>query len=522
MKTISFAQMFEYHATIQPKHTAFVIDDRSYTYEDVIGRVKPIAAYLHAHGIRHLGILASRSLEAYLGILSAHWVGAAYVPLNPTFPIFQLHHMIERAQVDAILVDSGGLSVIHSSQFNRALPIITPVVPYSDNILTIIGPAELELISTNPDPIQVSAAEEAYVIFTSGSTGDPKAIPISFGNVSHFMYIVKDRYELNANDKVAQFSKISFDVSVFDLILSWSSGATMYTVPEDILPAPAKFIRDHGITVWCSVPSIIFLMNKLKLLKPNAFPSLKYSIFCGEALTFFQAKLWQQTGPNQLIENLYGPTETTVVCMGQIYQEDMRQNNQQDNVPIGLPFPGMSAAIINDAHEFISHGHRGELVLSGRQVTSGYLGNKELNEQKFLKLTHPEYGKKRWYLTGDYCYQDHTGVFHYIGRLDNQCKILGYRVELEEIEYYLRKIHGNPETAVALVKNDNHDPMIVAAVVQPTIDLTLMKLQLKQYLPPYMIPTHIFSVDELPYNSNGKLDRKKLRVQLNNELSKPH
>ncbi len=492
MDATSLAQLFEKNALELPSHTALVIDGHSYTYQEIVEQVQAVVEKLQALKVRRLGIFASRSLETYLGILSAHWIGAAYVPINPTFPAFQIDTIITRADVDAILVDAKGQQILQAS----SLPIIQPTQLERNTVV---------LKAQNVDP-----SAPAYIMFTSGSTGEPKAIPISFANLTHLIHYVQNHYDVNAQDKVVQHCKITFDVSIMELILAWAPGATLYIIPESILSAPAKFIQDNAITVWCSVPSVIAIMNQLHLLKPNGFPSLKLSVFCGEALMENNAYLWQQTSPGQIIENLYGPTEATVFCLTQEYQPQ----NQVDVVPIGQPLPGMFAAIINDAHEFLSPGEHGELVLSGPQVTSGYLNNPSLNQEKFLPLSD----KKTWYLTGDSCYQDGNGVFHYVGRIDNQCKITGFRVELEGIEFYLRKIQGDSEVAVCVLDKNSPLPVIAAAIVNPKFELGEIKSELKQYLPPYMIPTHFFALDELPKNANGKLDRKQLSLQLNQKL----
>jgi amino acid adenylation domain-containing protein len=478
-------------------NTALVINNTSWTYIELIKKVKQTAFFIKKNKINRLGILASRSLEAYVGAIAAHWIGISYVPLNPALPVARLKEIIKNSELDALIIDEMRSPLAHNLKLSA--PIIT-----------------LNLVLTEQEinaPIHPIIHDLAYLIFTSGSTGKPKGVPVSFSNLKSFIQSIKHRYKLTQNDRVSQFSDLSFDVSIFDMVLAFGSGATLYVVPEEIRLAPGNFIQEKQLSVWLGVPSTINIMQKLNLLQKEKFLSLKYSLFTGEALTVSQAKAWKNSAPNTRIENLYGPTEGTIDCLGYIFVDC---ETDYDFVPIGKPFQHVYAALVDESLNFLSVEKKGELVISGKQIVIGYWHDPEQSKQKFITLDHPKYGERIWYLTGDICYHDSNENFHYLYRSDNQCKVLGHRIELEEIEYHIRDItHYNEVAAIYLPT----EKKIIAMITKHIHNLSTIQRKIKQRLPAYMQPTQIIFIENFPYNINGKLDRRLLTDQLIEKLS---
>jgi D-alanine--poly(phosphoribitol) ligase subunit 1 len=517
----SLAQLLYAQFAVSHNHSALMIDDVVLSYAALTQAARQLANWLTLYQVQRLGILASRSVEAYVGVLAAHWAGIAYIPLNPTLPVLRLKKIIEQADLHALVIDTQGLPLLHHDDlhFLSGLPIIAPyhhtASPHFQWIKQTDIQASPSILAT---PVEIQSQDLAYIMFTSGTTGEPKGVPISFGNLGCFVNNIKNRYLINSADRISQFSSLSFDVSILDMILAWHSGATLCVVPERELLGPAKFIRTKKITVWVAVPSSIHMMQQLHMLKENCFPDIKYSVFTGEALLVEQARLWQRSAPNSQLDNLYGPTEVTIDCMAAVYHEN--NNPPFSTVSIGKPFSGAHAALINADYKFLAMGEKGELVIAGDQVSEGYWQDRALTQQKFVSIKHPELGEKKWYRTGDYCYQDMLGDFYYLSRLDNQCKILGKRIELEEIEYHLRNVTQFNEVAVlALTLDSKMDKQIIAATTLDIQNTDTVKEQLKQYLPTYMIPTQIIYVANLPHNANGKLDRKALAELLIHKIN---
>ena len=181
-------------------------------------------------------------------------------------------------------------------------------------------------------------------MFTSGTTGSPKGVMVSTGNVSAFISAMRELYPFSPGDRVSQTYDFTFDPSVMDMFTTWSSGASLHVVPATQLMGPSRFIREHELTCWFSVPSTIAFMRNMKMLTPGAFPLVRYSIFCGEPLPASSAELWQKAAPNSFVDNLYGPTEATVVCIGQRCTEPMVSPKAEEPSPSASPL----AATIRD------------------------------------------------------------------------------------------------------------------------------------------------------------------------------
>ncbi len=496
----NLALPFYEQARAHPENLALRVSGRDYSYGELASLIGGAASALG--DVRKVVVLASRTLGTYVGVLAACWSGAAYIPLSPTkLPDERLALILKMLQPDALVVDAAGLA-----RLTPALRAIAPPV-----ILDLSG----ELDSLPEDkvsaPVVRGARDLAYLIFTSGTTGVPKGVEITLGSVAQFLEAMRLRIEPVASDRISQTSELSFDVSVFEMFIAWGSGASVFVLPSSQLMSPSRFIMDHALTIWSSVPSIAAFMRGIKMLKPGIFPSLRYSVFCGEALPYPLAEAWQAAAPNSVVENLYGPTEATVYCVGATAGPDFPPTPKLNLVPSGFPLPGVEVAVVDESLKFLQAGEVGQLAISGGQLAKGYYNEPELTRQRF-----PTIGGKRWYLTGDLTRQDERGAFHHLGRMDRQIKILGQRVELEEIEAHLRSISDSDNVAVVAWPIEDG---LVQGVVGFTSGVYILpeKLldSLRRRLPSYMVPRRILQLDGLPINSSGKIDRKALSHYLN-------
>jgi non-ribosomal peptide synthetase component F len=335
---------------------------------------------------------------------------------------------------------------------------------------------------------------------------------ISAGSVRHFLQSMRTRFAFTRDDRVAEPIELSFDLSVFNMFMTWNAGASLHLVPASQVMAPAKFIKQNRITVWFSIPSVITMMKRTKSLKPDSLPELRYSIFCGEPLPLSAVQSWREAAPNSIIDNLYGPTEATVACLQERVTDSPVVTPQRGIISIGDPIPGMEACIVNSNLQVLPPTQSGELAVSGPQLASGYFHAPDLTSLRFKEISG-----KRWYLTGDLAYQDEAGKFHHLGRLDHQVKILGYRVELEEIEAHLRDVSGTDLTAaVAWPVSNGTAEGIVGFVAKPIVPEQVRE-SLRKRLPSYMVPSSIRSLEHLPLSPNGKIDRNALIKLLNGE-----
>jgi D-alanine--poly(phosphoribitol) ligase subunit 1 len=261
--------------------------------------------------------------------------------------------------------------------------------------------------------------------------------------------------------------------------------------------------------VWSSVPSVLAFMIKTKQLAKAAYPSLRAAMFCGEPLPLTSVERLQAAAPNCVIDNHYGPTEATVSCAGELVGSPPRVTESRGVISIGRPFPGTHLAIVDSEGNFLPPGERGELALSGAQIAIGY-DDEALTVRRFPMLVHPELGPGRWYLTGDLAYADPDGHFHHLGRLDNQLKVVGHRVELEEIDAHLRAVSGVDAVAVAWPTENGVAQGVVAFLVEGAWDASAVKAAIAGRVPYYMVPKRVVGLPSLPSAPNGKRDRKAL------------
>jgi len=502
-----------------PQNLALSVAESRFTYAALRERVQPVARWLRTHSkspTPRVGILASRTPETYIGILATCWAGGTYVPLSPKYPEERLLQHFDRIALDALILDASGLPLLTDCVLSRGpRNILLPGASASSgrNLagggrITLSGSDALAPFDPADKPVEISPDHTAYIIFTSGTTGIPKGVMITASAVAQFVEAMQLQYSIQPTDRMAGITDITFDISVFDLFVTWKYGAALLVVPPTQMMAPSAFIQRQNPTIVFTVPSIAASLQRMKLLKPNSMPSLRYSFFAGEPLPVASAAQWKEAAPNSVVDNLFGPTEATVVCIGQRFHGPENATPKRGVVAIGKPFPAMDAAIVDAASlTFLPDGENGELLLTGPQLSSGYFDDADATSKRF-----PTLAGKRWYRTGDLAYRDSSGIFHHLGRLDNQVKVLGLRVELEEIEAHLREVYETDSVAAIAWPVEHGSASGIVAFVSGRIgaDDPSLKALIKKRLPSYMVPSSIRHIDSIPLNANGKVNRKEL------------
>jgi amino acid adenylation domain-containing protein len=358
----------------------------------------------------------------------------------------------------------------------------------------------------------MSPDDLAYVIFTSGTTGVPKGVMATTGSLAAYLDALGLRKSMTPEDRASQFFELTFDPSVGEIFLPWRAGASLHVVPAVSHASPARFIRERSLTIWGSAPAAIAWMRDTRSLAPGSFPRLRYTSFGGEPLPLASVLAWQAAAPNSAIDNLYGPTEATVDCAGQRLEPGAIPvvTPGRGVLAIGTPHPGTELAVLGPDRRRVPPGETGELAIAGRQLTLGYLGAPQLTAERF-----PVIDGKRWYLTGDIATQDAAGMYHHLGRVDNQVKIQGHRVELEDIEAHARFVARTDQVAaVAWPMEDGVARAIVCFVAGSELAAGGIREALRSRLPSYMVPAVVHEVAALPRNTNGKLDRRALVARL--------
>jgi amino acid adenylation domain-containing protein len=348
--------------------------------------------------------------------------------------------------------------------------------------------------------------DTAYLLFTSGTTGTPKGVPVSNANVCAYLDHVLQTWDFNERDRFSQTFDLTFDLSVHDLMVCWLSGACL-CIPEEESPLRmAEYIRQQQISVWFSVPSAAVLMNKMRLLRRDAFPELRLSFFCGEPLPETIADKWLEACGGRELVNLYGPTEATIAISSYTWNEHNKKG-RNGIVSIGKIFSKQHCMLL-DTENMKPAEKEGELCLAGSQVIRAYLHDPKRTEKQFIRLEG--YPGKEWYRTGDRVSIDGEGELFYLGRTDNEVKISGYRVNLLEVDAVLARITGSGQVASVLIEKPG--PAIVSFIGagEGTGQQDIIRA-CREVLPWYMIPERIIFVDEMPLNVNGKIDRGRLK-----------
>lgn len=473
----------------------------SYTYSWVHQTALRLAGAITGSptaGPARVGVLAGGVAAAHTGILATIYAGAAAVPLNPNFPPSRTAAMIQAAGLETVIADERGAAVLAS--LRSILPGVR-CVPAGPG--AVAGPP-----LTAPKPAR--DADIAYIMFTSGSTGRPKGVPVSHGNVAHFLDCAQQRHQVSPADVLAQTFEPTFDLFMFGLFMAWSAGALLVATPPAILCRLPQFLTGQDVTLWFSVPSTIRTVRRLGRLSPGALPSLTRSLFCGEALAWDDALAWQAAAPAAVLENLYGPTELTIACtayrlppVGQA-PGDVGGGPVNGLVPIGHLHDGLRGLLVDP-----ELGHRddeGELCVTGPQMFGGYLDPAD-DDGRFLR-----HGGQLWYRTGDRVRRIPGVGLAYLGRLDYQVKVRGYRVDLLEVEHALRRLGGVRDCAVVAVARDGQTELAAAYCGDPVPAVVLAR-QLSASLPEYMVPRTIWHTAKLPLSSNGKIDRPALAAR---------
>jgi amino acid adenylation domain-containing protein len=418
--------------------------------------------------------------------------------------------MIGRAGLDAIFVDK--LASTQLAPVLDGLESPPPIwLPESESagVLASAKPIDGALPPLPPERV-------AYLLFTSGTTGIPKGVPILQSNVRAFIDWAVGRYRIQPWDRFSQTFDQTFDLSVFDIFVAWEAGACVYAMSPIDLLAPSRFINKNELTVWFSVPSVPAQMRKRNLLGPGTLPTLRWSLFCGEPLPRASAEQWQAAAPNSIVENLYGPTELTIACTVHRWNPESSPSLcVNDMVPIGMAYPRLTALLVDDALRVVSGGKPGELCLCGAQTSPGYWKDPAKTAERFVKIQAAGVPDDTFYRTGDMARQLPNGEYVCLGRTDHQIKVLGFRVELGEIEGVMQACAGVVQ-AVALgwPVSEGTATGIVAFVSGDGIDTVEIRNACKASLADYMVPSRIIRIDDMPLNANGKVDRAALKARL--------
>ena len=521
-------QLFETRAIKNPNAVAIVWGESELTYQELNSKSELLADYLQQNGVKPkiiVGIYCDRSLEMVIALLAVLKAGGAYLPLDPNLPIEAITFRLQDARVPIVL-----------TQKHLQTQIETAVVA-TENKIHIIN---LDLTSLPSHPVTQSPSHPvpnpnnlAYVIYTSGSTGKPKGVMVNHASLVNAYWAWEAAYQLSSVKNYLQMANFAFDVFTGDLVRALCSGGKLVLCPRDLLLEADKLyqlIQQQQIDCGEFVPVVLRnLMQHLQETQQQLDMSL---VICGSDSWYgreynhFRKFLGKQT---RLI-NSFGVTEATI---DSCYFETTRDIAPEQLVPIGKPFANTQLYILDQQKRSLPIGVAGELYIGGVGVARGYLNRPELTAEKFINL--PAFGiplikggrGDRLYKTGDKARYlpalkdtaSHNGNIEFLGRIDNQVKLRGFRIELEEIEVILSQHPLVTENVVILREDNPGDKKLVAYLVplaNKPLPLTELRNFLREKLQEYSLPSAFVFLEQLPLSPNGKIDRKSLPIPTQN------
>ena len=482
-------ELFEAQAAALPEAVAAMADGEYVTYGELNRQADQVAGYLREAGVGPevlVGVCLRRSLRRLAAVLGVLKAGGAYLPLDPAHPAERLGFMISDASAAMVLAEQATVSALGE--------LATPVVCLDTG---------WEQVSSGSDtvaPARVTARNLAYVMYTSGSTGRPKGVLIEHRSVVNYVASQVTIFGVRPDDRVLQLASLSFDVSVFEMFVTLTAGATLCLATEQALGSPAKLaalLRDQRISLALLPPPVASLLAG----EADRLPELRVVIVGGEACTAELVRAWLR--PGRRFFNGYGPTEATVaVTLAQC-------RGDEPTPPIGRPMPNQQVYVLDGQRGPVPVGVAGQLYLGGVGLARGYLNRPALTAARFIP--HPFVAGERVYATGDLVRYLPDGNLVFLGRVDDQVKIRGFRVELGEIETVLRACSGVRQ-AVVVARDDlgAQRHLVGYVTVEPAagrVSPTELRRQLAGRLPGYMVPAQVMVLDTLPLTPSGKLDR---------------
>ncbi|GLV55537.1 hypothetical protein KDH_23810 [Dictyobacter sp. S3.2.2.5] len=491
----TLAQVFEAQVQAHPAAVA-VIDEHGHeiSYGELNQRANALAAFLHAQGIRSeetVGLLAERSLALLIGFLGVVKAGAAYVPLDPSYPDERLRFMLSNARVALLLTRDPERDLQWSGlSFSLDACVKSPSEPV-------------------PNPLQrTEPLNLACVIYTSGSTGQAKGIGITQRGI---LRLARETsyFHITPQSTMMHLSSTSFDATTYEVWGALLNGARLCIVPQPVVLDPTAFARliQQQREVMMVLTTALF--NYLARAIPEMFSHLAHLTVGGEALDpLISYRIQQEYTPRQFF-CLYGPAENTTAST---FYDISGLEPEATTVAIGTPITNSEAYVLDPELRLVPPGLLGELYVGGDGLARGYLHRPELTAQAFMPHPFSQQPGARLYKTGDLARYRPDGVIEFAGRVDDQVKIRGFRIEPGEIEVAIKREEGVRD-AFVLARTIQDNKQLVAYVVPqdgPSCSAEQLRTALQQHLPPYMVPAFFVFLPALPINSNGKLDRQAL------------
>ena len=490
-------ELFEAQVERTPAAVAVVANDRQLTYAELNERANQLARFLRRFGVGPdslVGLCVDRSLEMIVGILGVLKAGAGYLPMDPSYPADRLAFMLQDANVFVLLTQSDLLDQLPPHNGPRLA---------LDTDWDVIAKERKD----NPAP-WANPANLAYVIYTSGSTGKPKGVMIHHRGLVNYLTWATETYEVAAGCGAPVHSSFSFDLTITSLFAPLLVGRSIFLVADGIENLVEALLARENYSLVKITPAHLRALAEL-MPADQLRGRVRALVIGGEALHMESLAFWRTHAPLTRLINEYGPTETVVgCCVYEVTEEDA----DAGPVPIGTPVANSQLYVLDESAEPVEKGATGELYIGGDGVGLGYLNRKQLTDERFILDPFSRNRRGRLYRTGDLARFNDEGNLVYVGRIDNQVKVKGFRIELDEVEVILGQCAGVRDSAVVAREDATGEKRLIAYVVvdEAQGEIDEVRKTLKTKVPDYMVPTTFVKMESLPLTTNGKVDRQVL------------
>jgi D-alanine--poly(phosphoribitol) ligase subunit 1 len=485
---VNVIERIDHWAAVAPETIAHISGDRTLTYGELSKRSDALAAYLterFGDDRSPIGVLGNREPEMLIAFAGAAKCGHPYVPIDTLLPRARIEKILAISRA-ATLIDTEEVAQVSRSEMRGRRKSLERDAPF-------------------------------YILFTSGSTGEPKGVIITLACLEQFIswMLAEQRFTERAEVFLNQ-APFSFDLSVMDLYCSLATGGTLFSVNRDLIENPKQLYRalaNSGLTTWVSTPSFARMCLVEQKFAEAMLPRVRRFLFCGETLAPQTAAQLLGRFPRAQVWNMYGPTEATVATTSIQIDDSILQ--KYSALPVGRVMPGTQILVVDQNRHELPANERGELIIAGPNVSPGYIGRPDLTAHAFF-----ERRGQRAYKTGDlgrFC----DGLLFFEGRIDEQIKLSGYRIEIGDVEANLRMLPAVRDAVVIpVIKNGTAQSLSACVLLgarNETSDFQLahsLRTQLGERLPTYMLPRKFVFLDMFPMTANGKVDRTALARSL--------
>lgn len=441
-----------------------------------------------------------KSINSIISFMGALYCGSPYVPIDYAIPMARMEKTVENLRPAAIITDNKGTDVLAPLNLDTKIILFDSLLEGGCNDASVDRAVAL-----------TSDLDAAYIMYTSGSTGVPKGVTISHRSVLDYIEWIAETFPIDGESVIGMQSAFHFDNSVFDMYTAFYTGAKTMIIPEILFMYPEKlmdYMTEKKISVIFWVPTVMISVANGGVLETAPPKDLKLIMFAGEVMPNTQLNMWRKTLPDCMYVNMYGPTEATDIATYYIVD---REYENHETLPIGKVCANMRALILNDENKQCAVGEQGELCISGTGIALGYWNAPEITAKAFVQNPLNTKYADRIYRTGDLVYENEEGNIIFIGRKDSQIKLRGNRIELGDLESAASAVDG-VESACALFDADKQE-IVLFIETAAEINARKFKMELKKYVPSYMTPARIITMNKFPHTPSGKIDRVGLRKE---------